>query len=331
MRNTNPSRWLTAGGQICIGLALLVLLPASELSADPANAPRPGPQISESSPGNQVLYAAATKKSPKKTDIRLKYGSRAALVIDARSGEILFEKNSGRKRSIASLTKLMTAIIFLETDPDLSKKVKVARSDLRNSGRTQLRRNEKVRLQDLLYHSLMSSDNAATKTLVRVSGVSSAEFLKRMNRKASVLGLHQSQFVGFTGLDAGNVSSAADMASLLRFSLNYPMIKQITSKPEYTYRSNVRSHRLVNTNRLLTYGKMDVRGGKTGYIRKAGWCLATRVNYKGADLITVVLGAPSNPARFAEAKRLLGATAPKAVSALPTDETRTQPAAHTGS
>jgi D-alanyl-D-alanine endopeptidase (penicillin-binding protein 7) len=121
------------------------------------------------------------------------------------------------------------------------------------------------------------------------------------------------------------------MAKLLRFALNYPMIKRITSEPEYTYRSNVRGHRLVNTNRLLTYSKMDVRGGKTGYIRKAGWCLVTRVRYGGADLITVVLGAPSNPARFAEAKRLLGKTAPQATSTIIESESDTHTASHSGS
>jgi D-alanyl-D-alanine endopeptidase (penicillin-binding protein 7) len=331
-RSIHPSRWLLACGHILLGLALFALISPTNLAADPAGSPPASAQLSADNQPSPTLYAASTKNSKStKRNIRLRYGSRAALVVDARTGKILFEKDSGRQRSIASLTKLMTAIIFLETDPDLSTKVKVARSDLSGSGRTQLRRNEKVRLRDLLYHSLMSSDNAATKTLVRISGISSQEFLKRMNRKASVLGLHQTRFVGFTGLNSGNVSSAADMAQLLRFSLNYPMIKRITSKPEYSYRSNVRAHRLVNTNRLLTYSKMDIRGGKTGYIRKAGWCLVTWVRYNGLDVITVVLGAPSNPARFAEAKQLLGKTVPQATSALPEPAAGSEIESHTGS
>ena len=233
-------------------------------------------------------------------------GSKAALVMDAHTGDILYEKNGGETRSIASLTKLMTNMVYLETEPDLEAKVTVAREDLAGSGKTQLRSGEVVRINDLLYHSLMSSDNAATKTLVRTSGLSNGEFLARMNRKASVLGLNATKFVEFTGLDEKNVSSAYDLANLLRAALKFPTIARITSESDYAYRSSRRSHQLVNSNRLARYGTKDVRIGKTGYIRASGYCLATCIRESGRDLISVVLGSPSNPARFNETNIVLG-------------------------
>ena len=232
-------------------------------------------------------------------------GSRAAVIMDASTGEILFEKNAGSPRPIASLTKLMTNTVFLETDPDLDREVTISRDDILGSGHTQLRAGEVVTIRQLLYHSLMSSDNAATKALVHNSGIPPDEFLDRMNRKADVLGLHNTRFVEFTGLDPQNQGSAEDIAQLLKYAATRPLIAEITSAPEYEYRSNRRVHHLVNSNRLTRYGQLDVLSGKTGFISSAGYCVATWVRQGSRDLITVVLGAPSNPARFNETRRLL--------------------------
>jgi D-alanyl-D-alanine endopeptidase (penicillin-binding protein 7) len=232
-------------------------------------------------------------------------GSRAAVIMDASTGEILFEKNAAEARPIASLTKLMTNVVFLETDPDLDRQVTISQDDVLGSGHTQLRPGEVVTIHQLLYHSLMSSDNAATKALVHNSGIPPDEFLDRMNRKAEVLGLHNTRFVEFTGLDPQNQASAEDIAQLLKYAAERPLIAEITSSPEYEYRSNRRVHHLVNSDRLTRYGQLDVRVGKTGFISSAGYCVATWVRQGSRDLITVVLGAPSNPARFNETRRLL--------------------------
>jgi serine-type D-Ala-D-Ala endopeptidase (penicillin-binding protein 7) len=250
-------------------------------------------------------HPTTSRRHRRPTRTYARYGTRAALVIDARTGEVLFEKNSSSRLPVASLTKLMTNIIFLETDPDLERTVTVTREDILGSGHTQLRRGEILSVRELLYHSLMSSDNAATKALVRASDVPPGEFLDRMNRKASVLGLHNTRFVEFTGLDPANVSSAADLAQLLKYASSRPLIAEITSRPEYVYRSNRRMHHLVNSNRLARYGQVEVLSGKTGFIQSAGYCLATWVREGSRELIAVVLGAPSNPARFNETRRLL--------------------------
>jgi D-alanyl-D-alanine endopeptidase (penicillin-binding protein 7) len=254
----------------------------------------------------------ATSKSKRKTTRRSRgkvatrgVNARAAVVVDARTGEVLYDKNSATPMPIASLTKLMTAMVFLESEPDLARRVMVTREDLAGSGHTQLRAGEVVSLRDLLHGSLLSSDNAATKALVRNSGIDSEEYLARMNRKSQVLGLHSTHFVEFTGLSEQNVSTAQEYAQLLKTAGQVPMIAHITTLPDYTYRSSQREHHLVNTNRLARYGTLDVNAGKTGFISQAGYCLATWVSTSSRDVIAVVLGAPSNPARFAETRRLI--------------------------
>ena len=174
--------------------------------------------------------------------------ARAALLIDAQTGEVLYDKNSGTPMPIASLTKLMTAMVFLESKPDLSRRVMVSREDLAGSGHTQLRAGEVLTLRDLLHGSLLSSDNAATRSLVRNSGLDSEEFLARMNRKAQVMGLANTRFVEFTGLSELNVSSASEYAQILKTASLHPLIAHITTLPDYEYRSSTRDHYLVNTN-----------------------------------------------------------------------------------
>jgi len=267
----------------------------------------------KSSTGKKVS-SGKRSTSKKKKPVRKRRGyrvspngvnARAALVIDARTGEVLFDKNSGKAMPIASLTKLMTAMVLIESQPEMSRRVMVTREDLAGSGRSQLRAGEVVTMRDLLHLALLSSDNAATKSLVRNSDLAPEEFLARMNRKSQVMGLSNTRFVEFTGLSEQNVSTATEYAQILKTAGNEPLIQHITTLPDYTFRSSKRDHHLVNTNRLCRYGIFDVRGGKTGYINESGYCLATWVSTRTRDVISVVLGAPSNSARFAETRRLI--------------------------
>lgn len=230
--------------------------------------------------------------------------ARNAILLDPTTGEVLFEKNSSRSVPIASLTKLMTAMVFLEQKPDLEREVEVTQTDLSGAGHTQLRRGEHVPLGELLHMSLMCSDNVATRVLARESGLPSSDFIARMNRKAVELGLTGSRFTEFTGLDEHNVSTASDVARLLHAAANEPLIQQITTTRSYEFRTARRWHAINNTNRLL-YSRYEIMGGKTGFIMEAGYCFATWVRTDGRDLIAVVLGAPTNATRFADAVRLL--------------------------
>jgi D-alanyl-D-alanine endopeptidase (penicillin-binding protein 7) len=243
--------------------------------------------------------------------------SRSAIVLDPATGEVLFAKDAARSTPIASLTKLMTALVFLEQRPDLLKSVEIRRAEMLGAGHTKLRNLEQVMLGDLLHMSLMCSDNVATRVLVRESGLTSEEFLARMNQKAVELGLTNTRFVEFTGLDERNVASATDVARLLRVSADNATIRQISTTPYYDFRSATRPHRIVNTNRLLHNHRLEVVGGKTGFISEAGYCLATWIRAEGRDLIAVVLGAPTNATRFADVVRLVQRTVSQSISTAP--------------
>lgn len=235
--------------------------------------------------------------------------SKAALAVDIEKGEILFEKNMEKQLPIASLTKLMTALIFLEQNPNLDDTATIILSDAKFAGRSRLRVGETLTLKDLLHASLTCSNNRATKTLVRVSGLSFEGFVIRMNQKAEEIGLENTCFYEPTGLDENNQSTALDCARLLSFALTDSVIASVTSKKIYNftsvYRKRKRSHQIVNTNKLLL-SSLDVKGGKTGYNGASGWCLGTLVEDKdGTKIAAVVLGAPTKLARFREARSII--------------------------
>ncbi len=231
--------------------------------------------------------------------------ARNAILVDPSSGEVLFEKNSARSVPIASLTKLMTALVFVEQKPDFDRMAEVQATDLAGGGHTQLRKGEHVRLGDLLHMSLMCSDNVATRILARSTSLGPADFIARMDQKAVELGLTSTTFVESTGLDERNVSSASDVARLLHAAAHEPVIQAICTTRSHAFTTATKPHQFGNTNRLLYGDRYEVLGGKTGFIMEAGYCFATWVRSQGRDLIAVVLGAPTAATRFADASRLI--------------------------
>jgi D-alanyl-D-alanine endopeptidase (penicillin-binding protein 7) len=203
--------------------------------------------------------------------------------------------------------------VFLEQKPDFDREVEVTRDELSGGGHTQLRNREIVPLGDLLHMSLMCSDNVATRVIARESGIAPEEFIARMNQKALELGMTHSRFVEYTGLDERNVSTANDVARLLKAAASQDLVRDITTTQSYEFRTGRRAHRIANTNRLL-YGRYEILGGKTGFIVPAGYCFATWVRTQGREFIAVVLGAPTNATRFADVVRLIQrASAPSLV------------------
>ena len=252
----------------------------------------------------QTIYRG--QKAEESHDLSLR--SKAAVVLDAKEGEVLFEKNIEKELPIASLTKLMSALTFLETNPDLNGTATITVDDAWRSGRSQLMVGEIFTLRDLLHASLMSSSNRATRTLARASGLSSFEFAARMNWKARELGLLNSHFSEPTGLDEQNRSSALDCAGLLCAALQDSTIRSVAGKTFYEFSSlneTRRKHRIGSTNKLL-FSSLNVVGGKTGYIGASGWCQGTLVEGDdGKELVAVVLGAPSKRTRFREIRSIV--------------------------
>ena len=229
----------------------------------------------------------------------------AAIIYDSATGHVLWETNSQDQRSIASITKVMTAAIFIENSPDLSETVVIDRADVRAASTTYLKAGYKVTKGDLLHLTLIASDNAAARALARVSPYGSAGFIDRMNEKALELGLTSTRYADPSGLLSANVSSAYDMARLITFVSGDERIAGVMRKQNYTLNAGRRVITIHSTNQLVMRGDVDVQAGKTGFIRAAGYCLATLLRLpSGPQVAVVVLGAKSNAGRFWETRHL---------------------------
>ncbi len=238
----------------------------------------------------------------------------AAIIYDPETGQVLWEENAQDQRSIASITKVMTAAVFLENNPDLSQQVVIQRADVYRASTTHLRAGYKVTADDLLHLLLIASDNAAARALARVSPHGSSGFIARMNEKAHELGLTNTYYADPSGLLSANVSTAYEMARLIAYVSSDHRIAAIMQKPQHTVSVGRRQIAIHSTNQLVMKGDVDVLGGKTGFIRNAGYCLATllRLPQGGAQVAVVVLGAKSNAGRFWETRHLFNWLAGKA-------------------
>ncbi|HHI02090.1 MAG TPA: D-alanyl-D-alanine carboxypeptidase [candidate division Zixibacteria bacterium] len=231
---------------------------------------------------------------------------RAAIVIDNGSEQLLYSYNADKMRSIASISKLLTAMVVLdEYMPDSV--ITITREDARRSRRSIFRTGDKVKMRDLLHSALLQSDNRAARALARTVSGSIERFAERMNELAEELGLDHTIMYEPSGMDDRNQSTAADCARLVYYAMQYPEIARITSLKKYEFKlinRNGRKKRLINTNKMV-FSKYKVLAGKTGYIIESDYCLATIIENGAGDQITlVVLGSPGPQTRFREARRL---------------------------
>ena len=233
--------------------------------------------------------------------------SASAIVVDLADGRVLLSKNESEIRPIASLTKLATALVFLKTSPNFFQTMTVTREDKEGAGRSRLYTGETVTLNDLFHLMLICSDNVAARVIGRSSGLFPEKFVGRMNEFASSLDLEQTHFADPTGLDPGNVSTAAECSIIFKTALEDGLIREVMSKRSYSFKpiNGKRIYMIHNTNRML-FGRDDIICGKTGYISESGYCLALGVECEGGrELAAVVLGAPTSGTRFRDAARLL--------------------------
>jgi len=242
----------------------------------------------------------------------------AAILYNPETGQVLWESHSRDQRSIASITKVMTAAVFLEDSPDLTEPVVIERSDATRASTTFLRTGYRVTKGDLLHLLLIGSDNAAARALARVSSHGSEGFIDRMNQKAAELGLTSTVYADPSGLLSANLSSAYDMARLITYVSGDERIAGIMRKQQYNADLGARTVTVRSTNQLVTRGDVDVQAGKTGFIRSAGYCLATllRLPQSNQEVAVVVLGAKSNAGRFWETRHLFNWLSTKATDLL---------------
>ena len=231
----------------------------------------------------------------------------AAIIYNPETNQVLWESNAQDQRSIASITKVMTALVFLESGTPMTTPVNVVRADVYRASTTYLRAGYQVTADDLMNLLLIGSDNAAARALARISPYGASGFIDRMNEKAAELGLEQTRYADPSGLLASNVSSAYDMARLIAFASADDRLGAIMRRATHTVYSGKRTINISSTNHLVRSGEFDVLGGKTGFISRSGYCVATllRLPQSGQQVAVVVLGAKSNQGRFWETRHLL--------------------------
>ena len=236
--------------------------------------------------------------------------SSSALVQDAGTGEVVFGKNADAVVPIASITKLMTAMVILDSGLDLEEKVVLSREDAvgMKGSRSRLRTGLSISRGDLLLLALMSSENRAAAALGHSYPGGLEVFVDAMNAKAAVIEMHESRFVEPTGLSPANVSTASDLAKLVRAAHDYPLIREYSTKDRATVRASTgrRTQPLNygNTNGLVRSKYWDIELSKTGYISEAGRCLVMHVRLAEKDLIVVLLDSWGKHSRTGDANRI---------------------------
>lgn len=232
--------------------------------------------------------------------------SAAVLVQDQSSGEVLLEKNSDTVLPIASITKLMTAMVVLDARQSLSEMLTVSDEDidtLRGS-RSRLAVGVELSREDMLRLALMSSENRAASALSRYYTGGFESFVAAMNRKTQSLGLAGTRFLDATGLHAGNVSTARDLVTLVDAASRYPLIREMSTTPEHFVEVGGRIRIFRNTNPLVGSEAWDISVSKTGFINESGKCLVMQAWMNSKPVIIVLLDSWGRLTRIGDANRI---------------------------
>lgn len=231
--------------------------------------------------------------------------SEAALMIDPVSKEVLWEKDADEVRAIASITKLMSVIVALDTRMDLAAVVTITPEDYSKFGYNNFVVGEEVKIADLLAATLIASDNTAVTALARASGSSRETFIATMNKRASSLGLAHTRFVDSTGLSGDNVSTAREVLVFAAHAFALPDVAPLVRRRVYEFTSVTGTAHTIKTTDQLIGGILTVLAGKTGYVTDSGYNIVAQVTRVGAHpVLGVVLGSASNPDRFQDLKML---------------------------
>ncbi|MEO8060286.1 MAG: D-alanyl-D-alanine endopeptidase [Burkholderiales bacterium] len=232
--------------------------------------------------------------------------SSVALVLDSDTNEVLFSKNSEAVLPIASLTKLMTAVVVTEAQLPLGELLSVTQDDVdtEKGSRSRLKVGTQLSREEMLHLALMSSENRAAHALGRAYPGGLEAFVAAMNRKAQELGMNDTHYVEPTGLSSKNQSSARDLATLVKAAHEHQIIRELSTSPEFLVEVGNRPMQFRNTNGLVRNPEWDIGLQKTGYITEAGRCLVMQAKMAGRQLIMVFLDSAGKYSRIGDAERV---------------------------
>ena len=245
--------------------------------------------------------------------------ARAALVMDAQTGEVLYSKNSNMSVPIASITKLMTAVVTADARLNMSEEITLQSIDFAGAGgknsSSTLRVGDTMNRAEALLFALMKSENPAAAALARTYPGGRPAFIAAMNAKAKQLGMSSTRFAESTGLDPHNISSARDLGILVSAASQYGLIRQFSTTPAYDFNLGYRVLKSNNTNALVRNGGWNINLSKTGYINEAGRCVVMHTTVNSRPAVVVLLGASTSQARTNDATTLLNwvASLPKRI------------------
>ncbi|MBI1751900.1 MAG: serine hydrolase [Acidobacteria bacterium] len=249
-----------------------------------------------------LCLGAGTTRPP----ARLALKSASALVLDQSTGQALVEKQAGAVLPIASLTKLMTAMVLLDARLDPKEKLTITKDDLdvlRHS-RSRLPVGTQLPREQALLLALLASENRAAHALGRTFPGGLPAFVRAMNAKAAQLGLTGTHFVDPTGLSSSNVATAWDLAQILQAAYSYPEIRDFTTRPETTLQAGRHSIAFPNTNALVRNGRWNIGLSKTGYIEEAGRCLVMQAMLANRPVLVILLDSWGKYSRLGDANRI---------------------------
>jgi serine-type D-Ala-D-Ala endopeptidase (penicillin-binding protein 7) len=287
----------------------------SKITESIANIIKNAREIAVSNTTGTVIYdvddtaQGIIKKRNSLPKVLPKIESGSAAVYDMNTGKYLFSKETDKIRPIASITKLMSALVFIDTQPDWNKIYEIRKNDKIEGGRIILFSGDRIKVRDLFNLSLVGSDNMAIMALVHSSGQSVEEFVNRMNEKARLFGMSKTFFVDPTGLKDQNVSTAIDLTILARESFLNEDILQAVARKDYAFLTEQgRKKYIKNTDILLREeigSNILIQGGKTGFNNAAGYCFIGKFIKNNRPMISVVLGAKGINSRFSETEKLI--------------------------
>uniref|UniRef100_UPI0028A2C839 D-alanyl-D-alanine endopeptidase n=2 Tax=Achromobacter TaxID=222 RepID=UPI0028A2C839 len=232
--------------------------------------------------------------------------SSTAYVQDLETSTVIFAKNENVVRPIASISKLMTAVVVVDANLPMDEMLEITDEDVDELKHTtsRLRVGTKLSRGDMLHLALMSSENRAANALGRHYPGGLRAFVAAMNAKAQSLGMTSTRFIEPTGLSSNNVSSPHDLARLLRAASQRPLIHRYSTDTEYEVEINNRTQTFRNTNLLVRKPDWDIKVSKTGYINEAGECLVMLARINGRDLAIVLLDSQGKLSRIGDAVRI---------------------------
>jgi len=232
--------------------------------------------------------------------------SNEALVIDQNTSQVLFEKNSTVPLPIASLTKLMTALVVVEAHQDMDEILEVTTDDIdhiKNSS-SRLRVGSRMTRANMLHIALMSSENRAASALGRNYPGGVQAFVAAMNAKAKELGMFDTHYVEPTGLSSDNVASARDLAKLVMAAYRHPLIRDYSTDTRYMVNAGGYKLQYISSNRLVLHSNWDIGLQKTGFINEAGHCLVMQSKIQNRPVVMIFLDSRGKYSRFADANRV---------------------------